>query len=283
VSAPFQMSVGDCQHCDRPELLVGPLYMERGGPMVCIPCGTKWHAEYSRRRKTGRIVVKAIKAFLAAGGDFTAIDRLALVATGITLVAGEADTIGAEVGDITAELLEDAIRLTHPDRHPPERQESATRVTQELIALKPFVFPAPKPEAPKAPEPKRDGFKSGAQCTDTKPLRQDYPCELCVDQSPYNYCSACKAEWDKRQNAKDERERAKRRAWYARRRQWQLYRRPPAHCAACGDEFKAGRKDAKYCAAACRQRKHRERVTAQNHCSAALTSNRNAPSTESMP
>jgi hypothetical protein len=30
--------------------------------------------------------------------------------------------------------------------HPPERQELAERVAKELLALKPFVFPAPKPK-----------------------------------------------------------------------------------------------------------------------------------------
>jgi transcriptional regulator with XRE-family HTH domain len=36
---------------------------------------------------------------------------------------------------VPALLLRDAILLTHPDRHPPVRQEQATRVTQELNAL----------------------------------------------------------------------------------------------------------------------------------------------------
>jgi hypothetical protein len=36
-------------------------------------------------------------------------------------------------GDDTA-LVKAAVRLTHPDRHPPERQAEATRTTQELLA-----------------------------------------------------------------------------------------------------------------------------------------------------
>ncbi len=85
---------------------------------------------------------------LAAGGIFEdwGIDLVGYV---------NADTIGAEVGDITAELLADTIELTHPDKHPPEREEKAKRVTQELLALKPFVFPAPKPE-PLKPQKRRD-------------------------------------------------------------------------------------------------------------------------------
>jgi transcriptional regulator with XRE-family HTH domain len=38
-------------------------------------------------------------------------------------------------GAIAATLVRDAILLTHPDRHPPQRAEQATRVTQELNAL----------------------------------------------------------------------------------------------------------------------------------------------------
>ena len=36
---------------------------------------------------------------------------------------------------VSAALLRDAILLTHPDRHPPVRQEQATRVTQQLNEL----------------------------------------------------------------------------------------------------------------------------------------------------
>jgi transcriptional regulator with XRE-family HTH domain len=36
---------------------------------------------------------------------------------------------------VPAGLLRDALLLSHPDRHPAERQEQATRVSQELNAL----------------------------------------------------------------------------------------------------------------------------------------------------
>jgi transcriptional regulator with XRE-family HTH domain len=36
---------------------------------------------------------------------------------------------------VSAALLRDAILLTHPDRHPPVRQDQATRVTQQLNEL----------------------------------------------------------------------------------------------------------------------------------------------------
>ncbi len=37
---------------------------------------------------------------------------------------------------IDPQLLRKAITLCHPDRHPPERAELATRVTAELMALR---------------------------------------------------------------------------------------------------------------------------------------------------
>jgi hypothetical protein len=36
---------------------------------------------------------------------------------------------------VPVELVRDAIRLTHPDRHPPEWQEAANRVTAQLLEL----------------------------------------------------------------------------------------------------------------------------------------------------
>ena len=152
------MRVGVCTGCSR-EKLVGPLHLEKGGPLFCLPCGLEWHVEHSRRRKMGRIVIKAIKAYLAADGALADIDRLKFAAAGFPFYSSDADAIGAEVGDITTELLEAAVRLTHPDRHPPERQEAAHRVTQELLALKPFTFPAPKEKVPE----QRDESAVGAQ------------------------------------------------------------------------------------------------------------------------
>lgn len=258
MSAQFQMSVGRCTMCGE-QKLVGPIHGANGGPLACIPCGIEWHAKYTRRRKFGRIIVKAIKAFYSAGGSPFAIDRLKSAAYGFAYYTEEADTIGAECGDITSELLNDTIRLTHPDRHPPERQAIAQRVTQELVALKPFVFPAPIHKEPAA----RDGSKKVPAATNKDPLRVKYPCELCRDQVPYYYCNACKAEHDKRSSEKREREKAKHRKWYARRRERERARRKPATCQACGAQFKGRRKDAKYCSAACRQRDHRQRrVTA---------------------
>lgn len=50
-------------------------------------------------------------AYLKAGGDLKDFQRLSVVALGwgFSLGGYEADSIGAEIGDITTELLTDAI------------------------------------------------------------------------------------------------------------------------------------------------------------------------------
>lgn len=249
-------TIGQCRRCDQPNQLLVPLHGEKGGPLTCMSCGIDWHAEHGRRRKMGRIVTKAIKAYFNAGGAWADIDRLKLAASGIIFGSGEADTIGADVGDITTELLEAAIRLTHPDKHPPERREAANQVTQELVALKPFVFPAPKKAPPLSPS---DSYSTAPRAPVKDPLRIEYPCELCVDTVPYYYCAMCKATWNSLLDKEREQRNAKQRKRYARR---QTFRRGLIHtCAVCSGRFNGKRKDAKYCSASCRQQAHRERVT----------------------
>jgi hypothetical protein len=267
-----QASVGYCNGCERDGLLVCPLHGEIGGPIMCIPCCLEWHARHTRVRKRGRIVVKAFKAYLNAGGKSSAVGRLALAADGFALYDHEGDTIGAEVGDITAELLEDTIRLTHPDRHPAERREAAARVTQELLALKPFVFSAPKPDPTPKPAPRNASvaYPSG---TAKEPVRISYPCELCVDEVPYYYCRACRVEWNRRQEEEQNLESAKRRAWYRARRERQLARRAAPICRGCDKPFKSKRTDALYCSPTCRQRAHRKRVTDKNADTVPLVNN----------
>jgi hypothetical protein len=143
---------GICAGCQTETWLI-PLHGEKGGPPRCFLCRGAWHAKHTRRRKWGRIIIKAMKMFFNEGGRWADVEKLRFHALGfegigsVLGIPGYEDTIGIEVGDITSELLADAIQLAHPDRHPPERQELAKHVTQELLALKPFVFPAPKTEA----------------------------------------------------------------------------------------------------------------------------------------
>jgi hypothetical protein len=56
-------------HCGRHALLT-PLHgPHKGGPLRCFVCAGSWLAENGRKRKTGRVVIRAIKAFLDAGGS----------------------------------------------------------------------------------------------------------------------------------------------------------------------------------------------------------------------
>ena len=61
-----------------------------------------------------------------------------------------------------------------------------------------------------------------------------------------------------------ERERPKQREWYARRKARLAMGKRPTPCAACGNEVRGKRKDARFCSGACRQRAHRKAVTDRN-------------------
>ena len=49
---------------------------------------------------------------------------------------------------------------------------------------------------------------------------------------------------------------------------------PASACAACGEKFKGKRKDARFCSDTCRQRAHRQPVTAKCNDTVALTNSR---------
>ena len=255
-----QLTSGVCEGCGDRSLLI-PLHGPKGGPLRCPLCVGKWNAEHTRRRKWGRIIIKAMKMYKKEGGSWSDFDKLKraamlgglLNAPEITLGYGSADTIGAEVPDVTSELLADTLKLTHPDRQPAERKQLAQRVTQELLALQPFVFPAAKPEP--APAPRDTSFKASPQPL-KQPSRTAFPCELCADTVPGHYCDACRAEWERRENEKDNRAREKQRRWYAARRQRQKARQRAA-CLTCGIKIEANRTDARFCSPACRQKHHR--------------------------
>ena len=258
--------MGVCTKCDKRYSCLVPLHGEKGGPMLCAVCAGAWHAEFTRRRRAGRVVIKAMRMFAKEGGQWGDIRKLQTVAcfgdlayamTGRVLPGyDDADTSGSNVGDITSELLTDAIRLAHPDRHPPERQEMAKRVTAELLALRPFVFPAPKQRPAKS---KRDSTSTGSRNDVKKPSQQTYPCELCADQVPFYYCAACRAEYDKRLDDEHELRKRKQREGYKRRQDRRRWRRGPTPCQECREPIQANRKDARFCSHACRQRAYRKR------------------------
>jgi hypothetical protein len=237
--------LGHCAICkSQSQKVVIPLHGEQGGPQVCHICSGKWHAEHGRKRRAGRVVIRAIKAYEDAGGKWSDVDKLKLSCLGRYVGRLGADAFGldplgymadainsdGESVDLTTELLDAAIRLTHPDCHPPERQELAKSVTQELLALRPFAFPAPaqKPIAPPMPRddsvnvPRRD-FK--------EPLQPTYPCKECKSTVPYCYCTPCRAEFEKRRNVERDKANANQRRQYARRKERREWKNPPTKIA----------------------------------------------------
>jgi hypothetical protein len=225
-------TAGRCEGCGELTVLL-PLHGPKGGPLRCPLCVGQWNAEHGRKRRTGRIAIRAIKAFQDAGGKWDDIDMLKLsasdVATDLGLdplgyMTGIAKMDGADI-ELTSELLADVLKLTHPDHHPPERQELAHRVTQALLALQPFVFPAPKPE-PEA-EPTSEPSTRARKTSEPNPSTPRYPCADCADAVPSEYCDACSAEYDKREHEQHEREKAKQREWYAKRPKMWTPPKPP--------------------------------------------------------
>src|SRR5579863_9200134 len=195
----------DCCICQKDFAVLIPLHGDAGGPPCCPVCVGRWHAEHSRKRRLGRIVIRAMKAYMDGGGIFTDLDKLKLTAIGtgyawldpLGYMAGAA-TIGEETIELTAELLDDVISLVHPDKHPPERQEIANRVSQELIALKPFVFPKPAPKPAPPPAPPSAELRRPSLSDLSRP---EYPCADCCAHAPMFYCDKCKAEYRRRHEA----------------------------------------------------------------------------------
>lgn len=262
-------SLGNCAVCKK-HGIINPLHSERGGPLTCIKCGMEWHAKNGRKRWAGRVAVKAIKAFHDAGGSKEDLDKVCLAAAfagmnGILggmlpqLPAGYTDDVVADVPELTTELLKSLLQLVHPDHHPPERRELATQVTKELNALTPFAFPA-KPKPVIKPSTPRDTSVNVNLSEAKEPSRpeQSYPCEDCSGNNRFYYCTACKAEWEKREREKNEAANAKQRAWYQarvkRRRFWRKQK-----CVVCQQSFEKKRRDATTCSAKCRQKSYRLR------------------------
>ena len=130
-------------------------------------------------------------------------------------------------------------------------------MTQALLALKPFVFPAPNPKPEPSVTAPRDTFFKETRDSLKKPSRPIYPCADCIRTVPHFYCDPCRTEWGKRQDKARERHNAKHRQWYAQRK---ASRHRQIRCAVCGEVFKPKRRDMKHCSAACRQRAYRQRM-----------------------
>jgi hypothetical protein len=257
-----------CRTCGKHVPLI-PLHGDKGGPLMCFICSGEWHAKHGKLRKLSRIVMRAMQIYLREGGRSTDIDQMLssvrLQSLGMKIGGYEPEQIGSEAGDLTSELLADTLRLTHPDMHPPERGELAKRVTQELLALKPFTFPASKPEPSKKNTASNTSSNSDREPLE-KPSQPPYPCAECARTTPEYYCDPCRTRWDaedqkRREHHQKDRERrnARQRQRYAERKRYQHILRPPKICPACNMSFKPKRQDTRYCSQACRQRAYVQR------------------------
>lgn len=223
------MHLGNCIRCGGYKL-VGPLHLDKGGPEVCLRCGSDLHTEMNNRRRDQDLWLKRLM------GDGSS-------------------------GELYQDVLEDAVRLTHPDKHPPERTELATRVTQEFLKLRPFLRPRPKPASlppvihASATSP--IGRTAAPPRNDSKfeKPKLTYPCDSCRHTVPMYYCNPCKEKWDDIQLKEREHRNKTQRLRRLRRKLARL----PTVCLGCGNKFK-GRKDAKHCSAACRVKAFRRKV-----------------------
>ena len=262
-------NVATCTKCGS-ETYVEPLHGERGGPPYCPICAGAWHAEHGRKRRAARVLIKTMKGYEQAGGSLWGkdFDELKLAAGGFDYLR----RTGAEAdfSDLTTELLAATLALTHPDKHPPELKAEANRVTQELLALRPFVFPAPEPEPP--PKPPSDVSSNNPRETLNETSQRAYPCIDCTDALPSHYCNACRErydrEWDEQEkieDAKRKKANERQRQRYDRRRNAFLETLEFSTCSTCGEEFEPKRLHARYCCHACRQRAYVKRGGKQSN------------------
>jgi hypothetical protein len=211
-----------CSRCQS-TTLVFRLHGDKGGPIVCLQCAEWIDRVWGRKQ------------------------RRMLEDLGLTAARNN-----VRPGEVTQELIDDIIRLTHPDRHGPEQLALATRVTAALNALRPYVRSAPKPE-PKPETPPG----SWPAITARKDLLSGI-CQECIELPPSLLCDTCRAQWEDRreQERKAEAEKARRRRARKRAIKWQ--KGPPVLCRVCGGQLvKPRRTDVRYCSDRCRQRAHR--------------------------
>ena len=94
-----------CVKCSYQDLPVSPLHDDKGGPLFCPFCAGAWHAEHTRRRKWGRIIIKAMKMYEKEGGAWADFDKMKLAVAGWDVAGFKADT--------------SEVMPSHADPHPP--------------------------------------------------------------------------------------------------------------------------------------------------------------------
>lgn len=160
-----------------------------------------------------------------------------------------------------------ALVLTHPDHHPPERHELAARVTATLIEYRRYAPPprndsvdeAGGPFGPRDARQRNVTHENPDFLADVKAAvglaSVTWPCERCCGIEPKLYCDNCRAVWDEVCRVGRQRRNERRRERRARRRQ----EKPPNRCEHCGEPFVSTRSDARYCSTAHRVAAHRAR------------------------
>jgi hypothetical protein len=206
--------------------MVGPLHGDRGGPIVCVNCGLQIFAKLRAAREQRQKFIGGLGFGPASAADT----------------------------ELSLELLEEALRLTHPDRHPPERAASAHRVTAQLLALRPHV----KPRAVATPTRDASVVVAPRDTREAVTPRETFPCAACRETLPLYYCDDCNEKWGERKKCERDALNAKARERRARRKLLE----PSMRCITCAVEYRGRRRDSKYCSAACRQRQYRKAVSA---------------------
>src|SRR5437667_6669298 len=114
---------GRCEGCGEFSVLM-PIHGDRGGPLRCPLCLGQWNAEHGCKRRLGRIVIRALRAYDNAGGSWSDFNNLKMTATFSSLgmfgdpviidplgyLAEQAKLDSGEIVELTSELLTDTLK-----------------------------------------------------------------------------------------------------------------------------------------------------------------------------
>jgi hypothetical protein len=112
-----EWGMGHCRECNKPFPATETWMRE------CLPCF---------KEKKGYSLTKGDKHFVWAQIEIVRLTEMLEVAQ-VELSRGQA-AVPAKPAAITPQFIREILSLTHPDKH--KNSERATRITQELIALR---------------------------------------------------------------------------------------------------------------------------------------------------